>query len=178
MQRDVARDLRDALASVPAGHYAAITEPSPLRALLLAIYDYRGHPCARAALKISPMLFQRPDMIRAMEWQELDLQNKEWRIPARKRRREIGFWLCHMCQDHYLGQVCVPRYLRPGSAVALWRSVSVCSSLTSIAPVGIFGRQALVAVSTAFLAVLWTCPACGTLVHNRLIIRVLDTLPC
>ncbi|WP_307173828.1 integrase arm-type DNA-binding domain-containing protein [Duganella sp. CF517] len=87
-QRDVTRDLRDALASVPAGRYAAITGPGPLRALLRAIYDYDGHPSPRAALKISPMLFQRPGMIRAMEWQELDLQCREWRIPGKKMKMQ------------------------------------------------------------------------------------------
>lgn len=77
VERDVTRDLRDALASVPAGHYAAITDPDQLGGLLRAIYGYAGHPCAIAALKISPMLFQRPGMIRAMEWQELDFDRRE-----------------------------------------------------------------------------------------------------
>src|SRR5471030_2185102 len=71
-ERDVTRDLGDALASVPEGHYAAITEPEKVGALLRAIYGYEGHPSTMAALKISPMLFQRPGMIRAMEWSELD----------------------------------------------------------------------------------------------------------
>jgi integrase len=86
--RDVTRDLGDALASVPVGHYAAITEPEKAGALLRAIYGYEGHPYTIAALKISPMLFQRPGMIRAMEWSELDLDKGEWRIPGTKMKME------------------------------------------------------------------------------------------
>jgi integrase len=87
-ERDVTRDLGDALASVPGGHYATITEPEKVGALLRAIYGYDGHPYTMAALKISPMLFQRPGMIRAMEWSELDLVNGEWRVPGVKMKME------------------------------------------------------------------------------------------
>lgn len=84
--QDVTRDLGDALAAVPQGHYAAITDPEQLGGLLRAVYGYNGHACTSAALKIFPMLFQRPGMIRAMEWSELDLDNREWRIPASKMK--------------------------------------------------------------------------------------------
>lgn len=86
--QDVTRDLPDALAAVPEGHYAAITDPEQLGALLRAIYGYDGHACTIAALKIFPMLFQRPGMIRAMEWKELDLDKREWRIPGSKMKME------------------------------------------------------------------------------------------
>ena len=86
--QDVTRDLRDALAAVPEGHYAAITDPEQLGALLRAIYGYDGHACTIAALKIFPMLFQRPGNIRAMEWKELDLDKREWRIPGSKMKME------------------------------------------------------------------------------------------
>lgn len=84
--QDVTRDLRDALAAVPEGHYAAITDPAPLGALLRAIHGYSGHVCTIAALKLFPILFQRPGMIRAMEWTDLNLNKQEWRISGKKMK--------------------------------------------------------------------------------------------
>jgi integrase len=105
-ERDVTADLRDALAAVPSAHYAAITEPKQVAALLRSIYAYSGHPYAVAALKLAPILFQRPGELRAMEWAELDLDGAEWRIPGHKMK---------MNNDHI-----VPL---PSQAVALLRGL-------------------------------------------------------
>lgn len=85
-ERDVTADLRDALAAVPEAHYAAITEPRDVAELLRAIYAYAGHPFATAALKLAPMLFQRPGELRSMEWTEIDLEKADWNIPASKMK--------------------------------------------------------------------------------------------
>lgn len=63
-ERDVTVDLRGALSAVPKTHYAAITEPAEVGALLRAIYAYSGYPYACAALKLSPLLFVRPGELR------------------------------------------------------------------------------------------------------------------
>lgn len=84
--RDVTADLRDALSAVPEAHYAAITEPKQVAALLRAIHAYSGGPYATAALKLSPLVFQRPGELRSMEWTELDLDAAEWRIPGHKMK--------------------------------------------------------------------------------------------
>ena len=88
-ERDVTADLRGALAAVPKGHFAAITEPKQVGELLRAIYGYTGHPYTVAALKLSPMLFVRPGELRSAEWAELDLDTAEWRIPAAKMKMGI-----------------------------------------------------------------------------------------
>jgi len=84
--RDVTADLRDALAAVPEAHYAAITEPPQVAQLLRSIHAYSGGPYATAALKLSPLVFQRPGELRSMEWAELHLDAAEWRIPGHKMK--------------------------------------------------------------------------------------------
>jgi integrase len=85
-ERDVTADLRDALSTVPEAHYAAITEPNQVARLLRSIYAYNGHVYATTALRLSPMVFQRPGELRSMEWAELDLNGAEWRIPGQKMK--------------------------------------------------------------------------------------------
>ncbi len=86
VERDVTTDLRGALAVVPRTNFAAITEPKEAGALMRAIFGYRGHCVAVAALKLSPLLFVRPGELRAAEWSEFDLDAAEWRIPATKMK--------------------------------------------------------------------------------------------
>lgn len=88
-ERDVTADLRGALAAVPKSNYAAITDPVQAGALLRAIDGYGGHPYARAALKLSPILFVRPGELRSAEWSEFDLEGAEWRIPGAKMKMGI-----------------------------------------------------------------------------------------
>lgn len=85
-ERDVTVELKGALSAIPNNHYAAITEPSQVAPLLRAIYSYSGSPYTAAALKLSPMVFQRPGELRSMEWAEIDLDLAEWRIPGRKMK--------------------------------------------------------------------------------------------
>ena len=85
-ERDVTADLRGALATVPKSNYAAITDPKQAGELMRSIHSYTGHPFALAALKLSPLVFVRPGELRAAEWEEIDLDAAEWRIPGRKMK--------------------------------------------------------------------------------------------
>ena len=85
-ERDVTADLRGALASVKANHFAAITEPNEVAKLVKAIHGYKGHPYAAAALKLAPLVFVRPGELRSAEWVEIDLEAAEWRIPGSKMK--------------------------------------------------------------------------------------------
>ena len=60
-------------------HRAALTDPKDVAQLLRDIYNYQGTFVVQYALRLSPMLFQRPGEIRQMEWKDLDLKEKEWR---------------------------------------------------------------------------------------------------
>lgn len=84
--RDPAGDLRDALPKHTKTHFASMTEATDIAGLLHAIDGYTGDPRTLAALKLSPMLFQRPGELRGMEWSELDLDAAEWRIPASRQK--------------------------------------------------------------------------------------------
>lgn len=88
-ERDVTVDLRGALAAIPQSHFSAITEPMQTGELMRAIFDYAGHACTVAALKLSPLVFVRPGELRTAEWAEIDLGNAEWRIPARKMKMKV-----------------------------------------------------------------------------------------
>lgn len=88
-KNDVTADLRGALAAIPRTHYASITEPPAVGALLRSIDGYTGHPYAVAALKLAPLVFVRPGMLRSMEWAEVDLAAAEWRVPAAKMKMGV-----------------------------------------------------------------------------------------
>lgn len=85
-QRDVTADLSEALAVRTSKNFPAITEPKQAGELMRSIYDYQGHPCTVAALKLSPLVFVRPGELRTMEWAEIDLNKAEWRIPGSKMK--------------------------------------------------------------------------------------------
>jgi integrase len=85
-KRNPAADLRDALPKVAAKNFAAITDPAAVGELLRAIEGYQGHPVTLAALRLAPMLFQRPGELRGMAWTEVDLDAGEWSIPPSRRK--------------------------------------------------------------------------------------------
>lgn len=84
--RNPATDLEGALAPVTKGHYAAITEPREVGALLRAIDGYRGSFVVTSALKLLAYTFVRPVELRGAEWAEIDVQADEWRIPAERMK--------------------------------------------------------------------------------------------
>jgi integrase len=88
-ERDVTTDLRGALSAIPESHFAAITEPKQAGELMRSIFDYTGHPCTVAALKLSSLVFVRPGELRTAEWAEIDLDAAEWRMPASKMKMKV-----------------------------------------------------------------------------------------
>jgi integrase len=84
--RNPAADLRDALPAPTKAHFASITDPAAIGELLRAIDGYQGSPVTLAALKLAPLLFQRPGELRAAEWSEIDFDAAEWRIPAARQK--------------------------------------------------------------------------------------------
>jgi Arm DNA-binding domain len=82
--------LRGALQSLQPKHRAAILDPKELGGLLRAIEAFEGQPTTIAALKLMALLFPRPGELRLAEWEEFDLADALWIIPASrtKQRRE------------------------------------------------------------------------------------------
>lgn len=60
-------------------HRAAIIDPKQVGQLLRDIYAYQGTYVVQMALRLSPLLFQRPGEIRQMLWGDVDLVAREWR---------------------------------------------------------------------------------------------------
>jgi len=65
-------------------HRVAITDPKAFGQLLRDIDNYQGSFIVNCAFKLSPLLFQRPGEIRAMQWVDIDLNAKEWRYLVTK----------------------------------------------------------------------------------------------
>jgi len=83
-ERDPSGDLRGALTPVKGEHFAAITEPGKVGALLHALNDYQGTQTVAAALRLAPLVFVRPGELRNALWAEIDLDAAEWRYHVTK----------------------------------------------------------------------------------------------
>ncbi|MBI5136847.1 MAG: tyrosine-type recombinase/integrase [Nitrospirae bacterium] len=85
-ERNPAADLKGALPPSRATHYATITDPKAIGALLRAMDSYQGSNVTRCALLLAPLVFVRPGELRKAEWAEIDMGKAEWRIPAHKMK--------------------------------------------------------------------------------------------
>jgi integrase len=84
--RDPAADLRGALKPHKAKHHAAVTDPKAVGALLRAIEGFQGSPITKAALRLAPLVFVRPGELRGAQWEEIDLEERVWRIPGERMK--------------------------------------------------------------------------------------------
>jgi integrase len=78
--------LRDALIRPTRVHRAAITEPIALGQLMREIDGFEGQATTRIGLKLLAMLAQRPGELRHAKWEEFDLDQGVWSIPAAKMK--------------------------------------------------------------------------------------------
>jgi integrase len=85
--RDITVDLRSALPPVQKKHFAALTDHKQVGGLLRAIEIYSGTLPVSCALRLAPLVFQRPGELRAAEWAEFDLDLATWEIPAERMKR-------------------------------------------------------------------------------------------
>jgi integrase len=84
---DATRGIKEKLAPYRGKNFAAIIEPTKFGELLRAIDGYKGGVIVRTALKLAPLLFQRPQNLRTMQWAHLDLADKLWTIPSIDMKR-------------------------------------------------------------------------------------------
>ncbi|MEJ2633367.1 MAG: integrase arm-type DNA-binding domain-containing protein [Acidihalobacter sp.] len=83
-QRDPTPDLRGALSSYRAEHFAAVTDPDRLAELLRIMDGYEGTLTVRCALRVAPLVFVRPGELRQAQWADIDLDAAEWRYIVTK----------------------------------------------------------------------------------------------
>ena len=67
-------------------HFASITDPKQIGGLLRTIDGYEGTLPIKCALRLAPLVMLRPKELRCAEWEEIDIENAEWRIPAEKMK--------------------------------------------------------------------------------------------
>lgn len=87
-ERDPTVDLKGALPPVVRTHFAAITDPKAVGAMLRKLETYKGHFVTRSALMLAPLLFVRPGELRAAEWADIDLEAGEWRYLVSKTKTQ------------------------------------------------------------------------------------------
>ncbi len=84
--RNPVPDLQGALTPAIVSHHAAIIEPAKIGEILRASYGYTGGFVTQCALKLSFFVMLRPGEVRRAEWSEINLEDKEWRIPGEKMK--------------------------------------------------------------------------------------------
>ena len=88
-ERDPGADLKGALPVPRKGHFSTIVDTKEIGQLLRDIDAYSGNLIVRAALRLAPYVFVRPGELRKAEWTEFDLENAEWRIPAKRMKMRV-----------------------------------------------------------------------------------------
>ncbi len=92
-ERDISVDLRGALIPPKVTHFASIIEPKKVGALLRAMRGYEGNFATQCALRLAPLVFVRPGILRTAEWSEMDLNQAAWHVPARKMKNRKPHWV-------------------------------------------------------------------------------------
>jgi len=82
-------DKKIALKGFQNTKYKTITEPKRIGELLNAIDTYTGAYTTKHLLRLLPFVFVRSSNIRFAEWNEFDLINKVWTIPADKMKSRV-----------------------------------------------------------------------------------------
>ena len=85
-ERDPSADLLGALTPPPKRHFASITDPKRVGQLLRDIDNCKASFPVYCALRLAPLVFVRPGELRNAEWNEINFEAKEWRIPAHKTK--------------------------------------------------------------------------------------------
>ncbi len=83
-QQDPTLALKGALPPVKKSHFASVTEPKDVARILSIIDTYQGTLVVRCAMKLAPLVFVRPGELRHAKWNDIDIDNGEWRFVASK----------------------------------------------------------------------------------------------
>ncbi len=85
-ERDPAADLgRGVLISIKPKHYPTLLDPKEIGALLRAINGYE-FLIIRYALKLLAYTFVRPGELQRAKWEEINFEEKLWKIPAERMK--------------------------------------------------------------------------------------------
>ncbi len=92
-ERNPAADilLEEILGKKTKQHYPTITDDTGIKNLLTSIKEYQGEPSTKCALLMLAYTFVRPSNVRLALWSEIDLNAKQWVIPAKKMKTKDEF---------------------------------------------------------------------------------------
>ncbi len=82
--------LKGALTPHKGKNFAAVTDPKKLGAVIRAIHGCRSGLIVATALKLAPLVFQRPNELAGAEWSEMDLNHGLWTIPSTRMKRRVS----------------------------------------------------------------------------------------
>jgi integrase len=83
--------LEEILGKKTKQHYPTITDDTGIKNLLTSIKEYQGEPSTKYALLMLAYTFVRPSNVRLALWSEIDLNAKQWVIPAKKMKTKDEF---------------------------------------------------------------------------------------
>jgi len=84
-------DLKEIIGKSKETHYPTITDDRGIKNLLTSINEYKGELSTKYALLMLAHTFVRPTNARLALWQEIDLNAKQWVIPAKKMKTRDEF---------------------------------------------------------------------------------------
>lgn len=82
--------LKGALTPHKGKNFAAVTDPQKLGVILRAIRGCRSGLIVSTALKLAPLVFQRPNELAGAEWSEIDLDAGLWTIASARMKRRVS----------------------------------------------------------------------------------------
>lgn len=88
IENDPTPHLHEALKPRKVKHMARL-DISEFPPFLERMDRYHGNPVIKTALQLMTLTFVRTAELRLMEWSEIDLENKLWRIPAEKMKMAL-----------------------------------------------------------------------------------------
>jgi len=84
-------DITEIIGKSKDKHYPTITDDTGIKNLLTSIKEYKGELSTKYALLMLAYTFVRPSNIRLALWAEIDLNAKQWVIPAKKMKTRDEF---------------------------------------------------------------------------------------
>ena len=85
-KHNIVADLKGALQATAPQHRASITDPKRVGDFLRRLDTYECSFQVAYALRLAPLVFVRPGELRGAEWQEINFDAAEWRIPPARMK--------------------------------------------------------------------------------------------
>jgi len=99
-ETDPVAGLKDALQAVVPKPHPAILDPIVIGRLLREIENYKGHFITKCALRLAPLVFQRPGELRFARWAEIDFKSGTWIIPVERMKLKKSQKIARAGESH------------------------------------------------------------------------------